>query len=253
MKDWFTIERIDENSCIISEYRHWEETHCYLIVGDERALLIDTGLGVGNIRSEVEKLTSKSVIGVATHAHWDHIGGHKYFPCFFAHNAELDWLNGNFPLPTSEVRRMLGKDCRLPEDFDIERYEIFRGLPCRLLTDGDVIELGGRRITALHTPGHSPGHLCFWEEERGYLFSGDLVYKGTLLADFPSTEPREYLASLEKLSQLKTKRLFPAHHDLNVEPELVPRMRDAFSALNADEKLRHGSGIYDFGDWSVSL
>ena len=83
MKDWFTIEQIDENTYIISEYRHWEETHCYLLVGDEYALLIDTGLGVGNIRSEVEKLTYKPIVAVATHVHWDHIGGHKYFPCIF--------------------------------------------------------------------------------------------------------------------------------------------------------------------------
>ena len=45
MKDWFTIDTIDENTCIISEYRHWEETHCYLLNGTERSLLIDTGLG----------------------------------------------------------------------------------------------------------------------------------------------------------------------------------------------------------------
>ena len=46
MGDWFTIDRIDESSFIISEYRHWEETHAYLLCGKERALLIDTGLGI---------------------------------------------------------------------------------------------------------------------------------------------------------------------------------------------------------------
>ena len=253
MKDWFTIDKVDESTYIISEYRHWEETHCYLLIGGERALLIDTGLGVGDIRREVEKLSDKPVIAVATHAHWDHIGGHKYFPAFLAHSAELGWLNGEFPIPTSEVRRMLSQRCHLPNDFDIEQYDIFRGRPYRVLSDREVIDLGGRRITALHTPGHSPGHLCFWEEERGYLFSGDLVYKGTLLADFPSTEPREYLASLEKLSRLPVKRVFPGHHSMDISPELLPRMRDAFSRLNADGKLRHGSGFYDFGDWALSL
>ena len=85
MSDWFTIDHIDKDTHIISEYRHWEETHCYLLVGSERALLIDTGLGICNIYDEVRKLTDKPVTAVATHIHWDHIGGHKYFPDFYAH------------------------------------------------------------------------------------------------------------------------------------------------------------------------
>ena len=47
MKDWFTVEKIDEDTYAISEYQHWEETHCYLLCGTKRALLIDTGLGAG--------------------------------------------------------------------------------------------------------------------------------------------------------------------------------------------------------------
>ena len=58
MKNWFTTDKIDSNSYIISEYRHWEETHCYLLSGTKRSLLIDTGLGVCDIADEVNKLTS---------------------------------------------------------------------------------------------------------------------------------------------------------------------------------------------------
>ena len=55
--DWFTVEKIDKDTYVISEYKHWEETHCYLICGNQRTALIDTGLGVSNIRTIVEKLT----------------------------------------------------------------------------------------------------------------------------------------------------------------------------------------------------
>ena len=85
MDNWFTTDKIDENTYIISEYRHWEETHCYLLNGNTRSLLIDTGLGISNIYEEVLKLTDKPITAVATHIHWDHIGGHKYFPDFYAH------------------------------------------------------------------------------------------------------------------------------------------------------------------------
>ena len=128
-------------------------------------------------------MTNKPVTAVATHIHWDHIGGHKYFPDFYAHEAELDWLNGSFPLPIQAVKNMATNRCELPEDFNIDNYAIFQGKPSRILGDGDTIDLGERTIQVLHTPGHSPGHLCFWENEKGYLFGGDLVYEGTLFAN----------------------------------------------------------------------
>ena len=103
MSNWFTIDRIDETTTILSEYRHWEETHSYLLEGTEKALLIDTGLGICDISAEVRKLTDKPVAAVATHIHWDHVGGHRYYPEFYAHAAELDWLNGAFPLSRETV------------------------------------------------------------------------------------------------------------------------------------------------------
>lgn len=253
MKDWFTIGQVDESTYIISECWHWEETHCYLLIGSDRALLIDTGLGICNICEQVRKLTDKPVTAVATHIHWDHIGGHKYFPDFYAHKAEIDWLDGGFPLPAQAVKNMVADRCELPRDFDINKYEIFQGEPSRVLDDGDTIDLGGRTIQALHTPGHSPGHLCFWEAERGHLFSGDLVYEGTLFANYPSTEPKSYLTSLEKIAALSAKRIFPGHHSLDVGPEIVTRMRDAFRTLDAEGKLQHGSGTHNYGDWAVML
>lgn len=252
-KDWFTVDRVDESTYILSEYRHWEETHCYLLIGSERALLIDTGLGICNICGQVRKLTDKPVTAVATHIHWDHIGGHRYFPDFYAHEAEASWLDGGFPLPLQAVRNMVADRCDLPEGFGIGSYEIFQGTPGRWLEDGDLIDLGGRRLQVLHTPGHSPGHLCFWEAGRGYLFSGDLVYKGTLFANYPSTDPQSYLTSLEKIADLPAKRIFPGHHSMDIHPEIVLQMRDTFRTLHAEGKLHHGGGTHNYGEWAVLL
>ena len=253
MKDWFTVNHIDADTHIISEYRHWEETHAYLLNGKDRSLLIDTGLGICNIYDEVMKLTDKPVTAVATHIHWDHIGGHQYFPDFYAHEDELNWLNGEFPLTLEQIKGMVIDRCELPEGYDVNKYEFFQGTPTRVLKDGDVIDLGGRCIRVLHTPGHSPGHMCFFEKERGYLFTGDLVYKDTLFAYYPSTDPTAYLASLERVAALPVKRVFPAHHSLDIQSEILVRMRDAFRQLQAEGKLHHGSGTFDYGDWAVWL
>lgn len=253
MDEWFKIDEIDKDTCIISEYKHWEETHCYLLNGSEKSLLIDTGLGISNIYEEVVKLTDKPVIVIATHIHWDHIGGHQYFSDFYAHIEELDWLIGNFPISLEAVKNMVMDHCDLPDDFDIEKYKIFQGVPSKVLNNNEIIDLGDRQIKILHTPGHSPGHLCFWEKEKGYLFTGDLVYKGMLYANYPSTNPKAYLNSLETILNLSSKRIFPAHHSLDIQPEIIKRMYTELKKLNEDEKLHHGSGKFHFNDWGIWL
>lgn len=253
MNDWFTINEIDKDTYVISEYRHWEETHCYLLNGTKRSLLIDTGLGICNISEVISELTDKPVTAIATHIHWDHIGGHKYYPDFYAHEAELDWLNGGFPQPLETIKEYVVDRCELPTDFQINEYKFFQGKPTKILHGGEHIDLGGRMVAVIHTPGHAPGHMCFWEANTGYLFTGDLVYKDTLTSWFPSTDPKAYLKSLETVSELPAKRVFPAHHSLDIQPELLTRMRKAFRELKANGKLHHGSGTFDYGDWSVWL
>ncbi len=79
------------------------------------------------------------------------------------------------------------------------------------------------------------------------------MYKGTLFAYYPSTDPQFYLTSLEKIAALPVQRVFPGHHSLEIQPEMVVRVKDAFRVLNAEGKLHHGSGTYDYGDWAVEL
>ena len=108
-------------------------------------------------------------------------------------------------------------------------------------------------VRMVHTPGHSPGHLCYYERERGYLFTGDLVYEGTLYASYPSTDPAAYLASLERVAALPAGRVFPGHYSLDIRPGLIVEIRDAFRRLDAAGALRHGSGRHDLGRWAIEL
>ncbi|HHT57291.1 MBL fold metallo-hydrolase, partial [Herbinix luporum] len=175
MDSWFTVEKIDNETYVISEYKHWEETHCYLLIGIDKCLLIDTGLGVGNLLEVINRLTDLPVEVVVTHVHWDHIGGLKYFKNIAVHDAEKEWLTNEFPIPIQLViKNLIREPCDFPTYFNKDNYEIFKGQPTAILQDNDIIDLENRKIEIIHTPGHSPGHICLYEPDKKYLYSGDL-------------------------------------------------------------------------------
>ena len=69
MRNWFTVEIIDKDTFAISEYGHWEEIHCYLLCGTEKAILNDIGLGIANIKEIVDGLTTFPIMVVSPYAH----------------------------------------------------------------------------------------------------------------------------------------------------------------------------------------
>ena len=252
--NWFTVEQIDEDTYVISEYQHREETHCYLLLGKKKVFLIDTGLGVANIKEVVDKITSLPILVVTTHVHWDHIGGHRFFEEFGVHEEEKEWIMDEFPLPLSVVKQnLLNGNCDFPKSFDIVDYNIFSGILKQILEDGDEIDLGNRKVEVLHTPGHSPGHCCFYEAEKGYLYSGDLIYKGCLDMFYPTTNPKLFAQSVSKIAELEISRILPGHHSLGIPVDIISQIKKAFVNLEKDGKLEHGKGIYEFGEFQIHL
>ncbi len=254
MSEWFTVETIDENTYAISEYKHWEETHCYLLLGQNNALLIDTGLGIENIKDIIDKLTDLPITVITTHVHWDHIGGHKHFDNIAVYEAEKDWLSGSFPLPLQAVKNNLMRvDCIFPKNFCIDSYEIFQGKPSKIVYNGDCFDLGSRKIKVIHTPGHSPGHCCFYELDKQYLYSGDLIYSGCLDAFYPTTDPLQFFESVKKVRELNVSRILPGHHSLNIPVDIIGRIEQALDKLYRNGELKQGNGIFNFGDFQIHI
>lgn len=257
MNEWFTIEKIDNETYAVSEYGHWEQVHSYLLIGRDCALLIDTGLGIGNIKKEVEKLTSLPIIVVTTHVHWDHIGGHALFDTIYVYKDEVDWLKHGIGISLNVVKKNIMREPftkKPPIEFNINNYKIYSGKPNRILEDNDIIDIGKRKIKIIHTPGHSPGHICFFEEDRGYLYTGDLIYKGTLYAFYPTTDPMLFKKSIDKISELKgIVKLLPAHNDMNIQVNLIYEIKKAFKYIEDKDMLKQGNGIFDFGEFKIHL
>ncbi|MED0962971.1 MBL fold metallo-hydrolase [Bacillus paramycoides] len=255
---WFTIQRIDENTYAISECGHWEKVHSFLLLGEEKAVLIDTDLGIDNIKRITDQLTDLPIEVITTHVHADHIGSHGEFERIYVHEGDKDWLvNGIKGLSIEQIRKDISRDIKIPtpETFNSDTYQPFQGEPTGLLKDGDVIKMGNRRLIIYHTPGHSPGHLSIFDETNGYLFTGDLLYDETpIYAFYPSTNPVDLVNSLERISDIpNVTMVYGSHNTLGLEPKILDEVKWAVKFLREEKLIKFGTGIHKFNGFSVQF
>ena len=233
---WFTVQKVDDKTYAISEYGHWEKVHSFLLIGTERAALIDTGLGIDSMKRVTDQLTNLPIDVITTHVHADHIGSHAEFKNIYVHEADADWLiNGIQGLSIEQIRKDVSRDITLPtpSTFNPATYTPFQGQPTGLLADGDIVDLGERTLTIYHTPGHSPGHISIFDEANGYLFTGDLLYDETpVYAFFPSTDPVDLVNSLEKISGIAAvSKVFGAHNTVGLDAAILDEVKYAVRSL----------------------
>lgn len=254
MKSWFEVNKIDDLTYVISEPFHWEKTNSYLLIGKEKCALIDTGLGISNIRKIIDKLTNLPIIVLTSHGHWDHIGGHKYFNNIAIHEYEESWISGHFPIDLEEVKKEISKNNDIfPKNFYLSNYRIYDGGSNITIYDGKLIDLGNRLIKIIHTPGHSPGHCSFYDISNKYLFSGDLIYKGILYAYYPSTDPIKFYESILKVEKLKIDKIFPGHYEYNLSYNFISEIKRGFENIKNNGGLIQGRGVFNFSDFSIHI
>ena len=263
MDDWFEVMTVAQDVHAILEPRHFEQMISYLIVGEEAAVLLDTGMGIGNIRALVEEMTNKPITVVNSHYHWDHIGDNHRFGRIAIHAAEAHLLEREAPEELlQEAMRPENFWGPAPPDFDPASYRITPSKAEQVLEEGDVLRLGGRRLLVLHTPGHSPGSICLLSEEEGFLFTGDTVYEGPLYVQFEDSDLLTYYDSMKRLADLAPhlRLVLPAHNRTPLEPEILMEMAEGFSRIVAREaryrRVESPWGLlrrYEFERFSVLL
>ncbi|MFW6140366.1 MAG: MBL fold metallo-hydrolase [Acidobacteriota bacterium] len=167
-QEWFDVYKLTEDTFAIYEPNQFEEAISYLALGKNRAALIDTGTGIGNIKAVTDKLTDLPVVVVLTHEHYDHVAGAYRFDEIIMYNNEkalqvLEKGRGNASLQQYITEDYLWKP--LPKDFDPETWVIPSMEPTQLVEDGDLIDLGERTLEVIYTPGHSPGQMCLLDKK----------------------------------------------------------------------------------------
>jgi glyoxylase-like metal-dependent hydrolase (beta-lactamase superfamily II) len=280
---WFATEEVEPGTWLVGEPGH---VNCFLVAGAERAVLVDTGLGLADIGAAARELTDKPILVVNTHSHSDHRGGNWRFADVAAHPLASGTLTG--PVPQDQLAAYLtaareqlaayqrAKDADdrffhlftaatrprpLPEDAG--RWAVPGGPAPRPLADGERIGLGGRELTVLHTPGHSPDSLCLLDERAGLLFAGDTLITGDFWAHTPDTEIEVFAATLRRLADQLAgglSAIYPAHTlRYRARPGLLTAAADAFAAIvngtsagtPGADLLRRPASRHEFAEFTV--
>lgn len=213
--DWFTCREVALGLWHIEEPFYDADLRCniFLIRGDRFDVVIDSGLGLASLREFLAPHSAAPVL-VASHGHYDHLGGNFEFSQRWAHPGEAEILAHPTRENTLADAVLRTADfASLPWDgFDARDWQPAPAPATRLLEEGEVLDLGNRQLEVIHAPGHSPGLICLWDERNRVLFSTDAVYDGEIYDFLPCSDIPTYIETMKKLRQLPVEVAYPCHN-----------------------------------------
>jgi glyoxylase-like metal-dependent hydrolase (beta-lactamase superfamily II) len=237
----------------------------YLVTGSKKAMLVDTGMGIGDLAGIVRELTNLPFMVVDTHGHPDHAGGNSNFCEIWLPEKDLEIME---VMCATEYRfndiAAVNKDTNPLYPQMVEGLVPLKAFDRKYLQPDQVIDLGGRQFTVLETPGHTPGSLCLVNFQEQLIFPGDTIVATPVWIYLKHSLPLHvYYQSLQKIDQLgfTHMKIFPGHPPVPLgfdhlkdliaccEEILGNPRRGTFTTTFAGEGLQwtHGKGtiIYD--------
>ncbi|EDM74691.1 beta-lactamase-like protein [Plesiocystis pacifica SIR-1] len=201
--DYYTVEELAPGLYAIGEPRYHQLNYNYLIVGEREALLFDAGPGVRDIRPVVRSLTSLPYTAVFSHLHYDHVAHGQFERLAMVDLPHLRARAGEAGALPLLAKEHLGH---------VEGIEAPVLQVTRWLAPDETIELGGRRVRVLYTPGHTTDSISLYDEDARILLSGDWFteYLGIFLSNGSNREMRASIQlALATVSPEVT--IYPAH------------------------------------------
>ena len=191
--DYFAVEDLGQGTFAIGEPRYYQQNYSYLIVGTARAVLYDSGSGTRDISGIVGRLTRLPVTVIVSHLHFDHLGGVGPFGRVAMIDLPVTRADGAGPLFRPSRYEYMGfVDGLTAPSFAVSEW----------LKPKSNIDLGGRSLLVLSTPGHTPSSVALFDAQTKRLFSGDFIYPTTLYAFLPGASMSEYQATANMLLEM---------------------------------------------------
>jgi glyoxylase-like metal-dependent hydrolase (beta-lactamase superfamily II) len=257
---WFEIYRPAPGVFAIYEPHQAEETIGYLIVGQKRALLFDTGMGISDIKKITAELTKLPIIVLNSHTHDDHVGGNWEFDTVYG--VDTDFTRNNAKGSREDAQAEITPDqiCgSLPKGFDPKAYVTRPWKITAYIHDGERFDLGGRSIEVTATPGHTPDAISLIDRANGLLFTGDTYYPAPIWLFRPETNLDAYAASIRRLAALapQVTLVLGAHNIPVASPTVLAQLIAAFDAVRAGKVAAMpdspGKVLYKVGDISFLM
>ena len=193
---WFEVYQVEPSVFAIYEPHQAEETISYLIVGEKQALLFDTGMGISDIKKVITGLTRLPIVVLNSHTHNDHVGDNWRFKTVYGMNTDFTRENARGSREDAQAEIGPEQICgQLPSGFDPEDYVTRPWKIKSYIHDGDRIDLGGRALEVIATPGHTPDAISLLDRTNGLLFSGDTYYPAPIWLFRPETDLDAYAAT----------------------------------------------------------
>jgi len=248
------VYELPGNVYAIDEDSQWEEIISYLIIGEDRAVLLDTGMGISSIKATVDELTDLPVTVVLSHTHHDHMGGMHEFDDLLVYDSpeaiEIATTGvdefGDLSYEVAAEDGVFNPDRPLPEGFSPEGFHVIGKEPTGTLKDGDVIDLGGRTLEVMATPGHTADGITLFDAENGLVFTGDAYYPADLYAYNEEADLSVYAQSMRSMAdhaeELGIQWIYPGHNETVKGISILGEVADDMDAILAGEATNYELG-----------
>jgi glyoxylase-like metal-dependent hydrolase (beta-lactamase superfamily II) len=255
VEPWFEVYKVTPDVFAIYEPHQAEETISYLIPGKKQAVLFDTGMGIGDLHSLVKKLTNLPVIVLNSHTHNDHVGDNWQFETVYGMDTDFTRRNALGSRDDAQAEVAPGMICgAVPKDFVAKDYETRPWKISKFLHGGEKVDLGGRTLEVIATPGHTPDAISLLDRDNGLLFTGDTYYPAPIWLYRPETDLDAYVDSVRKLAALtpQLEMVFGAHNVPIAQPTILPKLVAAIEEVRAGkirpEPQEGGKALYHVGE-----
>ena len=242
---WFEVYKVAPDVLAIYEPHQSEETIGYLILGQKRALMFDTGMGIGDLKSLIAQLTHLPIIVLNSHTHNDHVGDNWQFDTVYGMDTDFTRQNARGSRADAQAEISPGEVCgNLPAGFDRNAYATKPWKSAKYIRDGERIDLGGRTIEVIATPGHTPDAITLFDRANGLLFTGDTYYPGAIWIYRPETDLAAYGNSVHRLAALapQVKIVLGAHNVPVASPAVLEQLAVAYDKVRAGQVTSEPAG-----------